>query len=407
MVVLGALNAPGVLRLPISTVATASAANIACAVVMRQELVINALFILFGHCPRWFPLRIRRLSAKIYHLGGVHSGAGVAATIWFGLTNVATFSMNPEAASGGTLIALWTITIALDILLLSILLMALPAFRVRWHDCWEWSHRFCGWAAIGLFWALFLLISITAKRTMSPEPHLWRVIVVSPVFWLLVLITICLIAPWLNLRKVPVRSEKLSNHAVRLHFTYANVPLCSAPRLTDKPLREWHAFASIPEESGKGFSVLVSKAGNWTGAIIENPPSYLWKRGWLTRGVLNVAPIFKSMVLVATGSGIGPVLSLLQAKRKLGFIRLLWSTKDPIKTYGQRVMDNVMAADPNAVIINTSVDRRPNLLELAHGMYVDSQAEAVFVISNPRVTRKTVYGLESRGVPTFAPIFDS
>lgn len=139
MVVLGALNAPGVLRLPISTVATASAANIACAVVMRQELVINALFILFGHCPRWFPLRIRRLSAKIYHLGGVHSGAGVAATIWFGLTNVATFSMNPEAASGGTLIALWTITIALDILLLSILLMALPAFRVRWHDCWEWS----------------------------------------------------------------------------------------------------------------------------------------------------------------------------------------------------------------------------------------------------------------------------
>ena len=113
------------------------------------------------------------------------------------------------------------------------------------------------------------------------------------------------------------------------------------------------------------------------------------------------------MVLVATGSGIGPVLSLLQAKRKLGFIRLLWSTKDPIKTYGQRVMDNVMAADPNAVIINTSVDRRPNLLELAHGMYVDSQAEAVFVISNPRVTRKTVYGLESRGVPTFAPIFDS
>jgi hypothetical protein len=31
----------------------------------------------------------------------------------------------------------------------------------------------------------------------------------------------------------------------------------------------------------------------------------------------------------------------------------------------------------------------------------------VFVLSNERVTRKVVYGLESRGVPAFGPIWDS
>lgn len=113
------------------------------------------------------------------------------------------------------------------------------------------------------------------------------------------------------------------------------------------------------------------------------------------------------MVIVATGSGIGPVLSLLKGKRRLGHVRLLWSTKDPCYHYGQSVVDDVLASDPNAAIINTTIYKRPDLLERAHSMYVDSQAEAVFVISNPKVTRKIVYGLESRGVPAFAPIFDS
>lgn len=113
------------------------------------------------------------------------------------------------------------------------------------------------------------------------------------------------------------------------------------------------------------------------------------------------------MVIVATGSGIGPVLSLLKGVPNMRNVRILWSTKDPLAHYGQGVIDDVLATDPNAVIINTTICKRPDLLEQAHSMYVDSGAEAVFVISNPHVTRKTIYGLESRGVPAFAPIFDS
>jgi hypothetical protein len=50
---------------------------------------------------------------------------------------------------------------------------------------------------------------------------------------------------------------------------------------------------------------------------------------------------------------------------------------------------------------------RQDLLEPAYKMYREYDAEAVFIISNPRVTRRLVYGLEARGIPTFAPIFDS
>ena len=73
-------------------------------------------------------------------------------------------------------------------------------------------------------------------------------------------------------------------------------------------------------------------------------------------------------------------------------------------------MDEIFIADPAAVVLDTKIlnkDRRPDLLRLAYGLYQESSAEAVFVISNQKVTEKLVYELESRGVPTFAPIFDS
>lgn len=113
------------------------------------------------------------------------------------------------------------------------------------------------------------------------------------------------------------------------------------------------------------------------------------------------------MVIICTGSGIGPVLSLLKGAPNLEGLRLLWSTKNPQRTYKKEILDDVFAADPNAVVIDTSISPRPNLCELGYKLYDDSKAEAVFVISNPIVTREVVYELESRGIPTFAPIFDS
>lgn len=49
---------------------------------------------------------------------------------------------------------------------------------------------------------------------------LGKVLVKSPYFWLVIILTISVIWPWLRLRKVDVVPEVLSNHAVRLWFDY-------------------------------------------------------------------------------------------------------------------------------------------------------------------------------------------
>ncbi|EXJ80059.1 hypothetical protein A1O3_08345 [Capronia epimyces CBS 606.96] len=385
--------------------AAAVSINLTVAVLVRQELVINALFWSFGKCPQRLPLRVRRIAAKIYHLGGVHSGAGMSAAVWFAFFNVAIVRVlrAREVRTHQTVIPV--ITVVLDILLLSIIVTAHPAIRSRMHNVFETVHRFGGWTAVALFWIQFGLLADERAHAPLSSVTLQEAIAYSPVFWTLVVTTISLALPWVWLRKVPVHAEPLSDHAVRLHFTYTNLPLCAAPRLSDSPLMEWHAFAGIPEEDGQGFSVLVSKAGDWTSRLIKSPPTKLWVRGIPTMGVLHVAPIFKKLVLVATGSGIGPIMSLL-CKRDVT-CRILWSTPDPEVTYSTSVIEHVRRADPEAIIINTTVAGRPHLVRQTYELYVSSGAEAVFIISNPKVTRRVVYALESRGVPIFAPIFDS
>lgn len=262
--------------------------------------------------------------------------------------------------------------------------------------------------AVFLFWVELFLLTDVLERAREPPRPLGAVLVRSPALYLLMIVTVSLILPWLRLRKVPVRVEQLSNHASRWHFQDENVPLCSASRVTDRPLWEWHSFAGIPEHDGNGYSIIVSNAGDWTKRMIHHPPSKIWVRGVPVRGVLHVATMFRRLVVVATGSGIGPVLSLLTA-RDLP-CRILWSARDPRHTYAKNILDEVFVADPAAIVLDTKAmapKDRPDLLRLAYRLYRDSDAEAVFVISNQKVTEKLVYGLESRGVPTFAPIFDS
>jgi hypothetical protein len=399
-------------KIPLPDIATAVAANVAAAILIRQELVINLLFTIAGRCPRTAPLRMRRILAKIYHLGGVHSGAGIAATIWFTYFNISLlWSWQTDAIPGlskHSFPFVVAITIIIDLLLISIVAFAHPRFRKKDHNAFEAVHRFAGWLAVLLFWIHLVLLTGLLEKSMKSTRPLGAALVQSPAVYLLVLITVCLIMPWLRLRRVPVWVEPLSSHATRWHFSYTNVELCSAARVTDKPLKEWHAFAAIPEPDGHGFSLIVSKAGDWTKRMIENPPKRLWVRGIPTRGVLHIAPIFNKMVLVATGSGIGPVLSLLSARNVP--CRILWSTKDPFATYAKSIVDDVFDADPNAIVYDTnkmSKGARPDMVRIAYNLYRESGAEAVFVVSNPAFTRNIVYSLESRGVPIFAPIFDS
>ncbi|KAG5220854.1 three-domain protein [Salix suchowensis] len=56
--------------------------NIFCSVLMRQEHVINAFFAVFTAVPPSWPMAIRRVCARVYGIGGIHSGAAVSGTVW-------------------------------------------------------------------------------------------------------------------------------------------------------------------------------------------------------------------------------------------------------------------------------------------------------------------------------------
>ena len=152
-------------------------------------------------------------------------------------------------------------------------------------------------------------------------------------------------------------------------------------RLGDLPVVETHAFATIPNPDGSnGYSIIVSDAGDWTKKLIQNcdRPKRLWMRGTPTLGVLHVALLFEPIVIVATGSGIGPCLSFLQMHRSRA-IRVVWSARSPIATYGPRIIEAVLKTDKDAIIVDTKITGHPNLPAIVYSQYKVSSREHTIV----------------------------
>jgi hypothetical protein len=87
--------------------------------------------------------------------------------------------------------------------------------------------------------------------------------------------------------------------------------------------------------------------------------------------------------------------------------RLVWSARSPRTTYGDALVEEVLAAQPNALIWDTTEYGKPDLVALAYEAWRDFDAEAVFVVSNKPTTFRIVNGLERQGIPAFGPIWDS
>ncbi|KAK3326756.1 hypothetical protein B0H66DRAFT_617976 [Apodospora peruviana] len=421
---------------------TAVTANLLAAMLVRNEHIVNVLFWVFGTWSRRLPFWARKLVAKVYSYGGIHSGGAVAATFWY-IAYLVLLTKDFQSGSAPLSVVrsyIYFVSYGILFMLLSMLIFAHPRLRVVMHNWFEGIHRFMGWTVVLLFWAQTMLLS----ADVSDIP-LGQALLVSPTFWMLIAITLLVIYPWTRMRLRDVEAEVLSDHCVKLNFKYRDVHYGQAIRLTDAPLKETHAFGVVPFPAApeqknstkpsrpdikqaqtlshageKGFSVFISNAGDWTRKIIQNPPTKIYTRGTPQFGVLRCAGLFERPVIVATGSGIAPCLSLfVQKPDHLRGIRVVWSAPSPLETYGQPVIDLILKTDPKAIIIDTrKMKLRPDLVKVAfrvweeqtrgEGVGREKKGEsAVVIISNQKVTKKVVYGLESRGVPAYGAIFDS
>ncbi|OAA38829.1 AMP-dependent synthetase/ligase [Metarhizium rileyi] len=403
----GALAALLLLSLGAEWLATLTAANLVLGVLVRQDTVINMLYTTACSLPKSAPLWMRKRFAKIYHLGGVHSGAGVCATSWLlGSTfrSTVAYTQDKTNDSIATLVISWM----LCTLCCGLVGFAYPTFRKSYHDQFERIHRFAGWTALGLFWIRTML----SVRDVTPAGEDFGLALIkTPGFWMISVATCSVASSWFWLRKVPVNAVPLSDHAIVLSFDYTIPVNGSFTRISKRPLLEWHSFATIPAPKPStiadkpGYSLVVSNAGDWTKDCIRNPPTKLWVRGLPTCGVMRVATLFNRIVVIATGSGIGPMLGHIGQPSCP--TQLIWSTPNPGRTFGKKVLDTIYRSIPDAVIHDTKKLGRPNLVKMGYNMAKDFRAEAVIIIANEKITKKVVYGLETRGVPAYGAIWDS
>jgi hypothetical protein len=386
----------------LQVIAAISQVNLLFAVLVRQHWLVNFLSWLATRPSTSWPLAVRWRLAQYYHVGGAHIGGALAGTLWYVVYIVL---LAPAWADGEPGIDDYSLALAILVVmtLLTICALAMPKVRTRHHDLFEASHRFGTWLVLLLAWINTLLLA----RLQAPERSFGEALATSPLFWMLVISTVLAIWPWLLLRRVPITVERPSNHAAIVRLVQRRLPAVGTTRAISRhPLFGWHPFACVPATAGEdGYRMVVSRAGGWTGSFIDEPPTHVWVRGIPTAGVANAKRLFKRVLYVTTGSGIGPALGHLLTDTQGS--RLVWITRTPRATFGDGLVDEVIAAQPEGVIWNSDERGKADVLDLTYDTYVTSGADAVICISNRAVTARVVGELERHGIPAFGPIWDS
>jgi hypothetical protein len=385
-------------------ITTAVSANMLVAILIRQDYILNSLFWLCWSAPPTTPLWIRISLARVYEFGGLHSSTTLCSALWFCfLFAILTVEFMTFRIADPLIILCAFFILAI---LWLMIITACPLFRSRKHNVFENIHRYGGWTILGLFWILLHLFTRALTHQAGPQSP-GAVLTELPAFWLLLACCFHVVLPWVRFRRLWIQPERLGVgvHAVRLHLN-EKIENCVVYRISDSPLTEWHSFACIPNHYGEGGSLIVSNAGDWTRRTINRPEKVYYTRGIPTVGVLCMAQIFRKVVIVTTGSGIGPCLGAMMNIPSTK-CRVLWSASSPKRTFGNEIWDKVQDVDSQAVVIDTHIQGHKDLVAMAYALYTEEEAEAIFCVSNKKLTRSMVYELESRGIPTFGPIWDS
>lgn len=394
------------MRLPGSLTATAT--NIFVAVLVRQEDLINMSFRLLARTPSSLPIGIRKYIADFHHYGGLHIGCAIAALLWYCLfvaaNTITTIDHLNRGIMNGWIWADITTCYVFLLFLALICVTAHPRLRARFHNTFEHTHRFAGWAALIVLWINSGISSMAHSTSQS--------LAENPALWLLAATSFLIILPWLRMCSVPIQASAVSSREVKLTFPYANMPYTSTTRFSLSPLLEWHAFATIPSRDGFTSSIIISQAGDWTKAIIQDPPNKIWIRNPPASNFLALTPIFNSVLLVATGAGIGPMLSLLSspAVSKMRHdgksVKVMWCVYDPEAPHWRFVQETIRRVDPFPKIFD-SRQGRPDMAFEARYMAHTHNIEAVMIVSNKKVTDEVVDEVKAHGGAAYGAVFDS
>ncbi|KAF2305252.1 hypothetical protein P3X46_033175 [Hevea brasiliensis] len=377
--------------------------NILALSLCRSEAFLRVVFglavKLFGR--PWVPLFLKTaITSFLQSVGGIHSSCGVSSIAW--LVYALVLSLKDRENNPPEIIAV--ASTILSLLCISSL-AAFPLVRHLHHNVFERTHRFTGWAALGLLW-IFVVLTTSYNPNSKTYGNFWGSnFYKKQGFWFTLIITTVILLPWLTVSRVPVKVSSTSNHASIIKFE-GGVQAGLLGRISPSPLSEWHAFGII-SNGEKEHMMLAGAVGDFTKSLVSNPPNYLWVRKLHFAGLPYLINLYKKVVVVATGSGICVFLSFL-LQPAAAEVCLVWVAKGIKENFGKEIMDMVGGYSKDKVIVHdTAILGRPNVAKMSVEAAKNWGAEVVIVTSNPEGSRDVVNACKASGIPAFGPIWDS
>jgi hypothetical protein len=378
--------------------------DIFVAILVRNEIFLNVLYRVVVkaccRCPLQVPVAIKNgVTSGLLHIGGIHSGCAVASLVWL---VVGVFDLLSTGSGDKHWVSLTLLSVIM-LLLTTMCIMALPIIRNKYHDLFEYTHRFFGWSALLLLWGNVLLT--ISWSTQTAETGLLVATIKSINLWLAVLIAALILSPWLTVRKVQVQARVQSRAIIEITFPGVSGPGMFG-RISRHALAGWHAFAIVSEERrAVSHMMVISGVGDFTKGLITTPPVTLYVRKIKFPGLPYCVPMYRRSIIIATGAGMVPYLSLLPVLPR-GSHRLIWIGRSFRECFGDNLCDMAFRW-PDLVLVDTTNGTRPDMTALAVDHYRSFGADAVFVGSNPEGTRRIVSGCRALGIPAFGPSWDS
>ncbi|KAJ7736857.1 hypothetical protein B0H16DRAFT_1762966 [Mycena metata] len=376
--------------------------NLQVAILMRNELfgrflylTVNTLF------AKWTPLWFRLACTSILqHLGGIHSGCAVSGALWLVLRIVliiAEWKHYPASIISAGVVT----NVAVFISIAS----ALPWVRDSHHNIFEGYHRLVGWFGLASTW-VFVILGDSYNMTT----HTWNANGVTVVrqqdFWFAAGMTVFVIIPWLTVRKVPVVVEIPSPKVAIIRFERGMQQGLLA-RISRGSMLEYHAFGVVSKGPQSTEHYLICGVqGDFTQALVDNPPRFLWTRQLKFAGVSNTSKLYKRGIRVCTGTGLGSSLSTCLQSPDW---HLIWIGSDQAKNFGPTIFallhDNL---PPTQYTLWDSKKRggRPDVMKLLKETYISWGAEVVFITSNMGGNKDMMEGCKKEGIPAFGTLWD-
>ncbi|KAG8707559.1 hypothetical protein FRC11_007337 [Ceratobasidium sp. 423] len=357
--------------------AQASLINLTITIFVRNELLLAGLYWTFSKIP------FRRFYAHrmLHSIGGLHVGCAFTTFIWIIFYTV---EVGRSASLNSSLgIALLITAIILPVGITIIIFFALRPIRERFHNIWEYTHRYVGWAVV-----VDLVVHLGLKAATLDTP---KQLFYTSLPYLTFACIISIFYIWFTVRHADISIQ--ANRSVAV-VTFPGAPTMRSGTFAriSRDGFQWHAFSvAMTNFEKREFSLIVGRAGDWTTGLINDAlgsrgPERIYIRGVCPPGFMYMHRSYKKVVTVCTGAGIAPALP--QIEQHTSDIMLIWIAKNHRKTYGETVWNTVTSNLPaNQVVLHdTGVSGRPDIGSLIEKAAKAHGAEAVFVVSNDAYT---------------------